>query len=178
MEKLEKLFKTAGTKHGVYSVGVTAAIVAIVVVVNLIVGQLPEKYRNIDVSSTKIYEITETSKKLLKALDKDITMKVLAVEEETDERIRTFLSKYSGLSDRISVEWIDPVLHPSALEEYEATENTIVISCEETGKSTAVTFGDILVADMSSYYYTGTVSETEFDGEGSAHKRSELCGER
>lgn len=166
MEKLKKLFKTAGTKHGVYSVGVTAAIVAIVVVVNLIVGQLPEKYRNIDVSSTKIYEITETSKKLLKALDKDITMKVLAVEEETDERIRTFLSKYSGLSDRISVEWIDPVLHPSALEEYEATENTIVISCEETGKSTAVTFGDILVADMSSYYYTGTVSETEFDGEG------------
>ena len=166
MEKLKKLFKTAGTKHGVYSVGVTAAIVAIVVVVNLIVGQLPEKYRNIDVSSTKIYEITETSKKLLKALDKDITIKVLAVEEETDERIRTFLSKYSGLSDRISVEWIDPVLHPSALEEYEATENTIVISCEETGKSTAVTFGDILVADMSSYYYTGTVSETEFDGEG------------
>ena len=38
MEKLKKLFKTAGTKHGVYSVGVTAAIVAIVVVVNLIVA--------------------------------------------------------------------------------------------------------------------------------------------
>ena len=66
-------------------------------------------------SSTKIYEISDTSKTLLKNLDQKVTMKVLANEEEADERIRTFLSKYSGLSKNISVEWIDPVLHPSAL---------------------------------------------------------------
>lgn len=166
MKKIKTLFKTAGTKHGAYSVGLTAVVAAIVVVLNLIVGQLPEKYRNIDVSSTKIYEITDTSRNMLKKLDKDITMKVLAVEKDTDERIRTFISKYSGLSKHISVEWIDPVLHPSALEEYETTANTIVISCEETGKSTVVAFSDILVADMYSYYYTGTASESEFDGEG------------
>ena len=166
MEKIKTLFKTAGMKHGAYSVGITAIVVAIVVVLNLIVGQLPEKYRNIDVSSTKIYEITDTSKELLKKMDKDITMKVLAVEEDADERIRTFLDKYSGLSKHISVEWIDPVLHPSALEEYGTTANNIVISCEDTGKSTTVAFGDIIVTDMYSYYYTGKASESEFDGEG------------
>ena len=166
MDKIKRLFKTKGTKHGAYSVGVTAAVVAIVVVLNLIVGQLPEKYRSIDVSNTKIYEISDTSKTLLKNLDQKITMKVLANEEEADERIRTFLSKYSGLSKNISVEWIDPVLHPSVLEENDASENTIIVSCEETGKTTTVAFRDMIVTDMYSYYYTGTASESEFDGEG------------
>ena len=166
MDKIKRLFKTKGTKHGAYSVGVTAAVVAIVVVLNLIVGQLPEKYRSIDVSNTKIYEISDTSKTLLKNLDQKITMKVLANEEEADERIRTFLSKYSGLSKNISVEWIDPVLHPSVLEENDASENTIIVSCEETGKTTTVAFSDMIVTDMYSYYYTGTASESEFDGEG------------
>lgn len=166
MDKIKRLFKTKGTKHGAYSVGVTAAVVAIVVVLNLIVGQLPEKYRSIDVSNTKIYEISDTSKTLLKNLDQKITMKVLANEEEADERIRTFVSKYSGLSKNISVEWIDPVLHPSVLEENDASENTIIVSCEETGKTTTVAFSDMIVTDMYSYYYTGTASESEFDGEG------------
>ena len=46
MEKIKNLFKTTGTKQGTYSVGITAIVLAIIVVANLIVGQLPEKYRN------------------------------------------------------------------------------------------------------------------------------------
>ena len=58
------------------------------------------------------------------------------------------------------------MLHPSALTDYDTTENTIVVSCEDTGKSTTVSFDDILVMDQYSYYYYGTTSYTEFDGEG------------
>ena len=58
------------------------------------------------------------------------------------------------------------MLHPSALTEYDTTEDTIVISCEDTGKTTTVSFDDILVMDQYSYYYYGTTSYTEFDGEG------------
>ena len=166
MEKIKKLFQTTGTKQGSFSIGVTAIVIAIVVVANMIIGQLPEKYRNIDVSSTKIYEISDTSKDLLKNLDHKVTLTVLAVKDETDDRITTFLSKYAGLSKKVSVKWIDPVLHPSALTENNAEKNTIVVKCEDTGKSTTVAFSDIIVQDMSSYYYTGSASESEFDGEG------------
>lgn len=159
-------FKTAGTKHGSYSIGITVLVIAIVVVLNLIIGQVPETIRNIDVSSTKIYDISDTTTDLLDNLDKDVDMKVLAVKDETDERIVTFINKYDGLSKRISVEWIDPVLHPSALTEYDTSENTIVVSCEDTGKTTTVSFSDILVMDEYSYYYYGSASYTEFDGEG------------
>ena len=58
------------------------------------------------------------------------------------------------------------MLHPSALSEYDTKENTIVVSCGDTGKSTTVSFDDMIVKDTSSYYYTGSVSESEFDGEG------------
>lgn len=164
--KIKKLFQTTGTKQGSFSIGVTAIVIAIVVVANMIIGQLPEKYRNIDVSSTKIYEISDTSKDLLKELDHKVTLTVLAVKDETDDRITTFLSKYAGLSKNVSVKWIDPVLHPSALTENNAEKDTIVVKCEDTGKSTTVAFSDIIVQDMSSYYYTGSTSESEFDGEG------------
>lgn len=161
-----KRFRTPGTKNGMYSVGLTVIVIAIVIVFNLVIGQIPEAYRNIDVSSTKIYDISDTTTDLLDGLDKDVSMKVLAVKDETDDRITTFLSKYDALSDRIDMEWIDPVLHPSALTEYDTSENTIVVSCEETGKSTTISFSDILVMDEYSYYYYGTSSYSEFDGEG------------
>ena len=93
-------------------------------------------------------------------------MKVLAVKDETDDRITTFISKYAALSDKIKVEWIDPVLHPSALTEYNTSQNTIYVSCEATGKSTTISFDKILVSDSSSYYYSGSSSYTSFDGEG------------
>ncbi len=31
-------------------------------------------------------------------------------------KIKSFIKKYTALSDKISVKWIDPVLHPAALE--------------------------------------------------------------
>lgn len=166
MQKIKNLFKTAGTKNGTFSVGLTIMVVAIVAVVNLIFGQIPEKYRNIDVSSTRIYEITDTSRELLKNLDSKVTFTILAEKQSTDDRIKTFLSKYTALSKDISVNWVDPVLHPSALTQYNAEQNMIVVSCEASGKSTTVSFDDIIVMDTSSYYYTGTASESEFDGEG------------
>ena len=166
IKSLKNIFRTSGTKHGAYSVGMTVLVLAVVIVFNLVVGQIPEAYRNLDVSSTKIYDISDTTTELLDNLDSEVDMKVLAVKDDTDERITTFLSRYASLSDKINVEWIDPVLHPSALTDYDTTENTIVISCEDTGKTTTVSFNDILVMDQYSYYYYGTTSYTEFDGEG------------
>lgn len=166
IKSLKNIFRTSGTRHGAYSVGLTVLVIAVVIVFNLIVGQIPEAYRNLDVSSTKIYDISDTTTELLDSLDSDVDMTVLAVKDSTDERITTFLSRYAALSDKIHMEWIDPVLHPSALTDYDTTENTIAVSCEDTGKTTTVSFDDILVLDEYSYYYYGTESYTEFDGEG------------
>ena len=40
------------------------------------------------------------------------------------------------------------------------------MSCEDTGKSVTVPFSDIIVQDYSSYYTSGSTSESEFDADG------------
>ena len=152
--KIKGMFHTSGTKHGSYSVGLTVLVIAIVIVFNLVIGQIPEAYRNLDMSSTKIYEISDTTKDLLSGLNDKVDMKVLAVKKDTDDRIKTFISKYAALSDKINVEWIDPVLHPSALTEYNASENTIVVSCEATGKTTTISFAvNYVTSDVQKTIY-------------------------
>ena len=61
-------------KNGSFSLAVTAIVLAIIVVVNLIIGQLPSKLLNWDLSETGIFSVSDTSKELLKDLDKDVTV--------------------------------------------------------------------------------------------------------
>lgn len=166
MEKKEQIFRTAAFKNGSYSVGMTALVIGIVIVINMIAGQLPESVRRLDISDNRIYEITDTSRKILRDMDKEIKFTVFAKKDKTDERIKTFIGKYAGLSDKISVDWVDPVLHPARLKEKNAEADSILISCEKTEKSTFVPFRKILVANEFGYYATGQASVTKFDGEG------------
>lgn len=166
LEKIKNSFKKAASKNGSYSVGMIALVIAIVVVVNLIAGQLPENVKSVDVSDKKIYQISNTSKKILKKLDSEVTFTVYAQKKSTDDRIKTFLKKYAALSDKVTVKWVDPVLHPGELTKNNVEENTILVLNKKTKKNTTVSFSSIIVSDASSYYTTGSVSESEFDGEG------------
>lgn len=131
-----------------------------------VAGQLPEKVRNIDISSNNLYDISSVSTKMLKKLDKKVDLKVIAEQDSVDTRIKTFVKKYAALSGKVKVEWVDSVLHPSVLQKYNTDGNVIVVSCDATGKSTTISFSDIIQSDYYSYYTTGSASESSFDGEG------------
>lgn len=166
MERLKEQFKKTASVNGSYSVGMIVLVLCVAVMINVIAAKLPESIRNIDISDNKIYEITDTSRDLLDQLDQEVTITVYAEKSSTDERIRTFLNKYQALSGKLTVDWVDPVLHPAELTENNVSENSIVVACEETGKSQTISFDDILVVDTYSYYMTGNADATEFDGEG------------
>lgn len=163
---VKEIFASQTSRHGAMSMGMIALVIAIVIVINLIMGQMPERFRNIDLTDQNLYEISDVSKDMLKNLDSNIEIKVLAVKKSADDRIKTFLSKYAALSKKIDVEWIDPVEHPSALEKYGADSNSMVVSCADTDKSKVISFNDILVVDQMAYYTTGSTSPTSFDAEG------------
>ena len=165
MNRIKKLFTDKHFKHGSYSIMISVIVIAIVIVANMILNQLPAGVRNIDMTSTKIYDIGDTSKEVIGKLDKDVKIHIIAEEKNIDTRISRFIEKYADMSDHISVETIDPVLHPSVLEKYDVSENSIVVSCDETGKTTSFTFSDVIVFDQMSYYYYGQYKESEFDGE-------------
>ena len=57
--KLEKVRNGKYLKNGSYSVVISAIFIVIVIVINMIVGSLPSKYTEFDVSSQKLYSIAE-----------------------------------------------------------------------------------------------------------------------
>lgn len=85
-------------RQGGYLAATTAIVVAIVVFLNLIVGQLPTHLLEFDLSDKQLYTVTDTSKEFLAGLDKDVEIVVLAEESNVDERIAKFLDNYAALS--------------------------------------------------------------------------------
>ena len=45
MQKIKNLFRSSESRNGSYSVGITALVIAIIVIVNLIAGQIPENIK-------------------------------------------------------------------------------------------------------------------------------------
>ena len=164
--KMKEMFGSAQSRYGTYSTLLVVVVIAIVVVVNMVAGQLPERWKNIDLSSNNLYEITAQSKDLLRELDKEVEIHILADKASTDERIKIFIEKYTALSSKVSVKWTDPVLHPTVLTQNDANSNTIIVSCEDTGKETQVLFEDMITYDEMAYYYYQQQVESAFDAEG------------
>ena len=70
-----------------YSAAMSVVVIAIVVVLNLIIGQIPSKYTEFDISTGKLYTIGDETKKVLKNLDEDITIHYIVQSGNEDATI-------------------------------------------------------------------------------------------
>lgn len=157
---------TRKLKKGGYTAILSVIVIAAVIVLNMIVGRLPEKVRQWDMSSSQIYTLGGTTRDLLTSLDKDVTIYVVADPDSVDNRITSFVKRYEDLSGHIKVVTVDSVLHPDQVNQLNAQDNTILVSCDSTDKTESIALTDIIKMDEMSYYYYGQTNETEFDGEG------------
>ena len=153
-------------KRGGYIIAVTIIAIALVILLNLLVGQIPSSYTEIDISDTRIYSVSDTSKEYLADLNEDVEIIILSEDDGMDERIFKFIDKYAVLSDHLTVKTIDPTVNPSALSEYEAEQYNVVVRNVATGKQRVLTATELIQYDTSSYYYTGTYTASAFDCDG------------
>ena len=153
------------SRRGAFSAGLTALAVVAVLVFNLLLAQLPEQWAQIDLTGSGIYNISDTSREYLAGLEDDVVIHVLTNKDTLYTRIVRFLDIYTDLSGRLSLEYTDPTVYPSVLSEYGVEADTIVVTCEATGRQESFDISDIIGYDMMSYYYYGTYTETDFDGE-------------
>lgn len=149
-------------RRGGYLAVVTAAAIAIVLFLNLIVGQLPTHLKELDLSDNQLYEISDTSRDFLAGLEQDVEVVVLAEEDATDPRILKFLDRYAALSSHLTVTEVDPVAHPTQAAAYEANADSLVVVCAETGRQEVIPYSDIITYSYSMFSST----EDSFDAEG------------
>ena len=152
-------------KNGSYSVVISAIFIVIVIVINMIVGSLPSKYTEFDVSSQKLYSIGDETKAYLKKLDKDITIYQVVQSGSEDETLKRLLEKYAEESSHIKVETKDPVVNPKFTSQYtndEVSANSLIVVCGDRSK--VVSYDTIYQSSMD--YNTYSYTTTGFDGEG------------
>lgn len=163
-------FQTKKSKNGSYSALLCVIVIAIAVVVNMVVKELPSRYINIDLSKMGLYSIGEESQQIVENLDRDVNIYVMSSKESADVTVAELLTRYGELSDHIHVEYVDPALSPGFVEKYNITSmsyNSLIV--ESDLRFTTVDYSDINVTDYSNYYTTGSY-ETYFDGEGQVTK--------
>ena len=148
---------------GTYSLVITAVVLAILVVVNVLAAALPTAYTKFDISATQLYSVTSNTKAVLHALDQDVTIYWIVQADQEDDILSNLLSKYESLSDHISVVKRNPDVYPAFAEQYTeetVTNNSLVVECGE--KNRYIAYDDIYLTE-SLYGYTTSAS---FDGEG------------
>ena len=152
-------------RHGSYSIGVMAIVIAIVVVLNLVIQELPSSFREIDLSSEKLYTIGDQTKELLDDLDKDVDLYYIAQDGTESTDIQRLLERYEERSEHIKVEQKDPAVYPTFTQQYTSdsvSNNSIIVVCGD--KSRVVNYSDMYETSIN--YQTYTQETTAFDGEG------------
>ena len=164
-QKIKESMNKKYLKNGSYSVVISAVFIVIVVVINMIVGALPTKYSEFDLSSQKLYSIGDQTKSFLKDLDKDVTIYQVVQSGSEDETISKLLEKYEEESSHIKVEEKDPVVNPKFTSEYtsdEVSANSLIVVCGDRSK--VVDYSNIYESSID--YNTYQSQTTGFDGEG------------
>lgn len=166
------------SKMGVMSAGTVAIVVVVVVLLNILVGNLPTNITEIDLTGNRLYEVSDVSKDYLAGLKYNIDITIIAEEGNIDERITKLLDNYISYSDHLTLSTVDPVKDPTILDKYEdVTTNALVVRCEETDKYTIVPFmgtEDSLII----YAYDSTAQtyvESAFDAEGQVTSAIDYC---
>ena len=109
----------------VSSVAIAIAVV-LVIVVNVFVSVLNNKLPlKIDLTSNKMYELSDKTKEYLKNYDTPVDIYILAGESEQDGNIRTVLDKYAAANKNINVTNINMTSNPTFGKKYVTDGKTL-----------------------------------------------------
>ena len=149
---------------GTYSLIISAVVLALIIVINILASALPSTLTQYDISASQLYSITSNTKVVVNALEKDVTIYWIVQAGEEDQVIENLLDKYESLSDHITVEKKNPDIYPTFAQQYTdetVQNNSLVVECGD--KYRFIGYDDIYLYETDMYSYSYNAS---FDGEG------------
>ncbi|ADQ45082.1 ABC-type uncharacterized transport system [Caldicellulosiruptor kronotskyensis 2002] len=152
-------FKSRKFKFGGYAAMLTASVIAIVIVLNLLVGQIPAKF---DLTHNRLYSLSKPTVELLKNLKKDVTIYALFQSGNENPVISEFIQKYADKSSHVKIKYIDPYKNPGFVKKYDTSgsgidEGSLIV---ESGNK----FRVINRYDMVDYSYDEQTGNTNVTG--------------
>ncbi len=155
--------KSPKFRFGGYATLITVAVVAVLVVINVLVDQVPAK---LDLTSEKLYSLSDQTLKLLQGLQKDITITTLGKEGSQDATVKEVLGRYATASRHVKLASVDPELNPGWAKQYSAstdmTAGSIVVDAGG-GRNRTISQYDLYSVDYDQqtgqYQLTGLTVE-------------------
>lgn len=162
-------------KIGTFSITMTVVVIAVVVVVNLLVGELPSTYTKYDMSALNLYSIGDETKAVIDSVEDDVVFYIAAQRGSEDSTIEELLDRYAAMNSHISVKKVDPVTNPTFIEQYtskQLSQNSVIAVSGK--RSYAVDYNEIYTTTYSDeelyyYYYYGQMPT------GTPYFNGELC---
>ncbi|MBR1443586.1 MAG: GldG family protein, partial [Firmicutes bacterium] len=159
MNKILKSFTDKRFKYGSYSTIIGIVVVAILIAVNLVVGQFELKY---DLTDTGMYSISDTTKEIIGGLDKKVTIYALYKTGSEEAVFTELLDQYKNNSSNIEIVYKDPYLYPQFAQQYKTEEgedisvNSLIVESEKRAK--VIDASDMFESNYNPY--TGEVQTT------------------
>ena len=137
-------------RSGAYASVLAVVVLVLVILLNLVVGAVPTKFTQFDISTGKMFTLSDTTKTMLQELNTDVT-------GNEDSNITRILDRYAGESNHFTWQQRDPALYPTFAQQYDAqnaSSSSVILVCGDN--HTVVDYNDMYTADYSSYYTTGS----------------------
>lgn len=158
--KNEKKFNKKALKKGSFALVISAVALAIVIVLNILVAQLPESVLHPDTTKTGLMSIGSETKDILSRLDTDIVIthyvdgsKTSTTETSNTNYISGILQRYAEASSHITVKTVDLV--ETNVQDKTVSQNMITVkSLNDDGserRSKTVTADEIFMCEISGY---------------------------
>lgn len=148
-----------------YSTGMIALAIAVVAAANLVIGEMPSSWTAIDLTSEKLYSLTDQTKEFVNNMQEDVTIYVIVNEDSQDTTLGQTLQRYDDLSDHITVEYVDPTVNPRFHTQYTDSAisiNSLIVVSDKRNR--VIDYSDIYESSFDYSTYTSTT--TGYDGEG------------
>lgn len=165
IQKRRYQISTKTISMGAYSSSVVIISTALVVLINLLINELPSKFTVFDVTSNKLYSLTEETIAFADTLKEDVNIYVLVNEGQADTVLDTTLKNYAELSSHINVSYVDPAVNPKFFASYtdnSPTMNSVIVEGEKRSK--VIDYSSMYETEFDYSTYSSTV--TGYDGEG------------
>ena len=161
----QESLRTRAFRIGGYSTLLTVIVLAVAVVLNLIMDQLPATWTKADLTANQLFSFSEETIQQAQNLDEDITIYHLAQAGTEDTLIQQFLERYSGLSSHIHVKTKDPAVYPNVITPYSDEtlyNNSLLVVNGDESRGRYISYYDLYEVTYTSW----TTSSASFKGEG------------
>ncbi|MDR0914660.1 MAG: GldG family protein [Oscillospiraceae bacterium] len=180
-QKMGKALKSRAAKRGTLALVLTLVFVALIVLLNVVMIMLAERYPalNLDLTANQIYELQAPTIEYIKGVGDDVTVNVLAEEDlfknATDpmySQCWRLLKQFNQYNEKIKIKYISLTENPTFQTNYPNinwdSTNTPAAIVESGEDYTAIGFADFFTIEQDSY--TGSTSITGSNVEQSVTK--------